>query len=271
MGFIGSHLVGLLGTGTHVIDKNRKLRYSKIVYDDLANSSSLGKYDIVYHLAGMSNVKQCEANPDEARRDIVDTTLTILRNFDIKKRLVFASTAAVYGNTNETILTEESELKPISIYAKLKLEAEEEIKRSGVPYTIIRFFNIFGPRQPLDFIIPQLIRQSRLGKIHLRNSMSVRDFLYVRDAVEGLAAVANSERTLNQVVNVCSGEGYAMGHLAKVVCKVLKSSAEITSEEIYDPVSPLSLVGSNTKITALTDWRPRTALSSAIARTAMYY
>jgi UDP-glucose 4-epimerase len=158
-GFIGTHLIKALYKEGHKItnvdiknmsDGHKHLigyRYADIAssHHDLFHIFKEGQFDVCYHLAAQTSVPHSIKFPMADARSNIMGTLNIIemcRLFDVK--MVFASTAAVYGTPKELPLKEDATLNPESPYGVSKMSCEQYIKMGGIEYTILRFANVYG-------------------------------------------------------------------------------------------------------------------------------
>jgi len=228
-GFIGRHLVGPLSKTCSLrclVRKSSDITPLKdlnveIVYGDLLVKDSLGPaldgIDLVYHLAG----EVYSRRKSDYYKGNVLATQNLLKACEVKetKRIIFLSSTAVYRlPTARTLLTEESECKPISIYGKTKLDAEELIKNSNIPWVIIRSTVVYGPHQPSvvnRFFIQALVAK----KIYvIGDGNNLRSLCFIQNLIDGLLLLAdqqdisqetfifsdNSPFTLNEIIVAAS-------------------------------------------------------------------
>lgn len=150
--------------------------------------------DIIFHLAAQSHVGYSLYNPYETYVNDVISTLNILesaRKNDVK-RIVHAGSSEIYGKPEYVPIDEKHPLKPRSPYAAAKASAENLLQSYfyayNLPVVMSRFFNIYGPRQGLDQVIPKFILQAINNKdiTIYGNGNQTRDYTYVDDAVKGI-------------------------------------------------------------------------------------
>lgn len=243
-GFIGSHLVDSLlydGHQVRILDDLSTGRREnvpaecEIVLGDVTDSELVKEcmkgVDGCFHLAAVSSRKQ--SKEEWLRTHQVNLTGTI-NVFDACKKnkvpVVYASSAAVYGDNAETPLKETSGVRPLTAYSADKLGSEQHAKVAslvhGIPTTGMRFFNIYGPRQnptsAYSGVIPIFV--NRVFK-HQRLSVygdgeQVRDFVYVTDAVRFMRAAMNHNSCIPAVFNVCSGDSVTIKQLTKIVMSI---------------------------------------------------
>ncbi len=238
-GFIGSHTCeGLLDAGKTVIGidnlstgKRINLKgigghdrfsffHADICQED-AMATILGDFqpDAVIHLAALVSVPIAEHNPDENYRiNVLGTKLVAQAALKAAaRRMVFASSAAVYGDSDQLPLSEEGPTKPINQYGMAKLEAETLLlsyeKSHDMTSTCLRFFNVYGPRQdptsPYSGVISifaDLCASGRPVTVY-GDGMQSRDFIYIKDITRGIITSATNPELPGGIYNLCTGKG----------------------------------------------------------------
>nr|MDO8112815.1 SDR family oxidoreductase [Candidatus Sigynarchaeota archaeon] len=250
-GFIGSNLVdALLANGKTVIgldnmfnghvenlDSALKSPKFELVKGDIRDMDMLldimKGVDVVYHEAAFTSVSQSVKTPQLCNDINVTGTLNVLNAARIRdvRRVVFASSSAVYGDSPVLPKTEEMPLKPISPYGVSKVAAEAYCiayhQTYGLKTVALRYFNVFGPRQkdsPYSGVISIFI-----SKILQGNSPTIygdgtqsRDFIYVKDVVKANVLAAASEKAVGKAINVASGKPTTMNDLTRLMLKICK-------------------------------------------------
>jgi nucleoside-diphosphate-sugar epimerase len=168
----------------------------------------LSSYEVVYHLAAISNPRTCEEKKDLAWRTNVDGTRNIVERMKQGARIVFMSSAHVYGNGDRPHGEDEIP-DPKTFYGLTKLVGENVVNYTaaakGLKRTVFRLFNSYAVDQPEGFIVPDVIKKYKNQKeIEILNPDSEIDLLRVEDVVAVLAAA--SEGRLDGTYNICSGK-----------------------------------------------------------------
>jgi len=237
-GFIGSHLAYKLlenGVDVHVIDNlstghirnvpsGAVLHLADVASDKARSIVLREKPDVLFHLAGQANVARSMADPAEDTKVNVLGTVQML-HAAVQARVskfVMASTASIYGATARERLTESDPVEPVSFYAQSKRASEQYVRLFsrlyGLAYTILRFSNVYGPRQMPQGegnVIPLLMACLRDGRplpIH-GDGNQTRDFVNVRDVVEALLAAMRKGG--NTIYHVSTGVGTSINALAR--------------------------------------------------------
>lgn len=302
-GFIGSHLVEtLLGAGCKVrafvyynsfnswgwldtFDK-KKLNAIEVIAGDVRDGECIFKamsgIDTVFHLAALISIPFSYNAPDSYVDTNIKGTLNVLqaaRHLKVK-RVIITSTSEVYGTAKKTPIDEDHPLQGQSPYSASKIGADkiaESFYRSfGLPVTIARPFNTYGPRQSARAIIPTIIVQLLNGEkmIRLGSLTPVRDFNYVKDICGGFLSIASSDATIGEEINMASGHELSIGGLADMIIKKINPKAKIVlDKERLRPAKSevMHLLGSNKKINTLTGWEPRYSLDQGIDETIRWF
>jgi len=205
--------------------------------------SLLNRVDCVYHLAARVYVAESILHPREYNATNVGGTVALMeamRDAGVK-RVVLASSGAIYGDQPVEKVTETLLPRPTSPYGVSKLSAEHYVQSIGqlwgIETVILRLFNAYGPGQPLypshPPVIPQLIQQTLWeGSLTIHgNGEQIRDFVYLDDVVAGLIAAATAQDVSQQIINIGSGVGTSITALVKLTEAVTKRRPQI----IYVP------------------------------------
>jgi len=282
-GFIGSNLVDRLideGYKVFVIDnlssgKKENLNKKAIFYKaDICNLNKIFPLfkgiDYVFHLAANPRVLFSVENPIESHKVNVDGTLNVLyASYKNKvKRLIFASSSAVYGNIKKLPLREDMKPNPISPYGLHKLIGEYYCKLFSDLYNLetvcLRYFNVYGPKMdpegPYALVIGKFLKLKKENKplTIYGNGKQTRDFVYVNDVVEAnILAMKSKKVGKGEVINICSGKNYSINYIAKL----------IGGEKIYLPARKGEMkhtLGDNSLAKKLLGWNPKVNLEEGI-------
>ena len=249
-GFIGSHLVDRLlmeNCDVTLIDnlvsgslvnvghnlENRNLHFEKC---DIRDSDSIRKIlkgvEVIFHEAALSSVQASIENPMLTNSVNVEGTLNLLKiatelNAD---RFVYASSAAVYGDTQPSRKTEDMALKPMSPYGVSKLAAENYVRAFNKVYNLetvcLRYFNVYGPRQlcsPYSGVIASFLdRLSRnQNPLIYGDGEQTRDFIHVQDVVEANILTVKSEKAIGEAINIATGNPTSINQLAETMLRTV--------------------------------------------------
>ena len=222
---------------------------------------------IILHLAALIAIPYSYVAPDSyIATNIVGTLnlLTAARDLNIE-RFVHTSTSEVYGTAQYVPIDEAHPLNAQSPYAASKVGADQlalSFQRSfGLPVSVIRPFNTFGPRQSTRAVLPTIITQVAAGKstIRLGNLTATRDFCYVLDTVAGFIAVMGAEGAIGEVTNIGSNFEISIGEAARLIAKLMEReiSIEVDDRRLRPSNSEVERLWAATdKAQSITDWRP---------------
>lgn len=240
--------------------------------------TAMHEVDGVFHLAALIAIPFSYHSPDSYVDTNIKGTLNVLqaaRDYDLERVLV-TSTSEVYGTARYVPIDENHPFQGQSPYSATKIGADrlaESFYRSfGLPVTIVRPFNTYGPRQSARAVIPTIISQliSGADEIKLGALTPTRDFNYVKDTAAGFIAIAESEKTIGEEINIATQKEISIGELAQTIIDQLNPSAKIACDEerLRPEKSEVNrLLGSNQKILQLTNWKPKYTLNEGIMET----
>lgn len=278
-GFIGSHLVAsLLSSGSYVqiiddlstgrlsnVPEGAVLHQMDISSDQASELIVRERPDVVFHLAGQANVLKSMTDPvEDARVNMMGTLklLTASKRASVSK-FIFASTAAVYGSTIRERLLESDPIAPVSFYALSKCFSEQYIRLYSelhqLPYTILRFSNVYGPRQQPQGegnVIPLFMNQLRSGEpitIH-GDGNQTRDFVNVSDVVKALLSATMHGR--NGTYHVSTGASISVNDLANRLIAIHGTSHPIVHTESPRAGDTMHSCLDNRKASSELLWQP---------------
>lgn len=298
-GFIGSHLTeSLLEKGYDVkaftyynsfntwgwLDTlpKEKLDQIEVFSGDIRDPNGVREamkgVDQVFHLAALIAIPFSYHSPDSYVDTNIKGTLNVLqaaRDLGTEKIMV-TSTSEVYGTAQYVPIDEKHPFQGQSPYSATKIGADrlaESFYRSfNLPVAIVRPFNTFGPRQSARAVIPTIITQLLAGReeIKLGSLTPTRDFNYVKDTAAGFIAIAESDKTIGQEINIATQREISIGDLAKEIITQINPDAKIVCDEqrLRPEKSEVNrLLGANAKIKELTDWKQQYTFEQGITET----
>lgn len=234
--------------------------------------------DIIFHLAALIAIPYSYVAPDSYVDTNVKGTLNICQaakeNGNI--RVIHTSTSEVYGTAQYVPIDEKHPLQPQSPYSASKIGADAMAmsfyNAFELPITIVRPFNTYGPRQSARAVIPTIISQIAADKkqIKLGDVTPTRDFNYVEDTCRGFIALAESDQTIGETVNIGSNFEISVGDTLNLIKELMKSDVEfITDKQRIRPGKSevFRLWCDNTKINKLTGFKPETDIRSGLKHT----
>ncbi|MEQ9638559.1 MAG: NAD-dependent epimerase/dehydratase family protein [Alphaproteobacteria bacterium] len=254
-GFIGSHLVDALVADGHRVrilddlstgDGSRVPDGARLTVGDVADAGLVREVmagaDGCFHLAAIASVQR--GNEDWLGTHSANLTGAI-SVFDAardgKIPVVYASSAAVYGDNVDVPLAEDAPVRPLTAYGADKLGCELHGRvaslQHGVPAIGMRFFNVYGPRQdpksPYSGVIAIFADRIAAGQGVTVNGdgRQTRDFIYVADVIAHLRAAMARPDLAPDVFNVCTGREITITELAETIAEINGSEADISYGE----------------------------------------
>lgn len=298
-GFIGSHLTErLVRAGakvramTHYNSRNdwgqielldRDVRDSlEVICGDVRDPffcrEAVKDCDVVFHLAALIAIPYSYVAPaDYVATNVVGTLNMLQACRDLgTAKMVHTSTSETYGTARYVPIDEEHPLQGQSPYSASKIGADKLAESYylsfEMPVATLRPFNTFGPRQSARAVIPTIISQVAAGRkqIKLGSLTPVRDLTFAQDTAGAFMAVAESEKTVGQVVNAGNGQGISIGDLAALIIEIMGGEVEILCDD--QRVRPensevMRLVAATDKIRDLAGWQPEYSLRDGLTQT----
>lgn len=295
-GFIGSHLLQELERDNHdvvVIDNGSSGDYGHLVgFDvllwkvDICNVKIIkkilaGKFDVIIHLAAQTMVDASIKSPIfDASENIMGTLNVLEAARQCGARVIFASTAAAYGDVmeNELPVLESHELSPQSFYGLTKVGVEKYLalyhQHYGLDYVICRFANVYGERQGdkgEGGVISIFAKRIAAGKdiTIYGDGSQTRDFVYAGDIARGICKAMTTEN-VNTVYNLSTQTETSLLDLVRIMSEV--SGCEITPK--FGPVRDGDIYRSmlsNRKAKEDLGWEPQVSLADGLRRTMAYF
>lgn len=252
-GFIGSHIVDELlrrGIETYVIDdlstgsmsNLRSHEHNELLHVFTSDAkkiesllSGVKNIDVVFHEAAIASVPRSVAEPMVVHDVNVNTSLEVL-NFCVKngvRRLLFASTSAVYGIIKNKYASEEMPCKPVSPYGASKISIENYLDAYHASYGLetvsLRYFNVFGPRQKMNdysgviTIFANQLLQRQIPTVDGDGQQS-RDFVHVSDIVQANMLAMESKNAVGERFNVATGTSVTILELLEILKSITKTT-----------------------------------------------
>ena len=289
-GFIGSHIAtALIARGDHVrvfdnfsTGKRANLAHlpqAEIVEGDLRDRAAVlaaaRGADYVIHHAAMVSVTQSMIDPVTTTAVNVTGTLHVLEAARLAgaRRMVLASSCAVYGDNDELPLKEISQTRPLSPYAASKLTGEilcqTYYRAYGLPTVCLRYFNIFGPRQDPNgeyaAVIPKFAQRLMAGQppTVYGDGTQTRDFVHVSDVVRANLLACERDGAIGQVLNVASGRGTSL----LVLIDALNTLLGVSIGPVFEAARPGDIRhsrGDGALIATTLGFRPETGLIAGL-------
>ncbi len=260
--------------------------FSGDIRDPHGVRQALKDRDVVLHLAALIAIPYSYHSPAAYVETNIQGTLNVLmaaRDLNVG-HVVHTSTSEVYGTARFTPITEDHPLQGQSPYSATKIGADQialSFHRSfGMPVSVIRPFNTYGPRQSARAVIPTVITQLLSGshRVRLGALSPTRDFSYVGDTVDAFIRMAGTTAAIGKVVNVGSGFEISVGEVARLIAEIMENDIDIESDEqrLRPAASEVErLIADVTLARELLGWRPshdgREGLRRGLAETIAWF
>jgi UDP-glucose 4-epimerase len=204
-------------------------------YTSISEIMLVNQFDFVFHYAAVVGVKRTQENPIMVLDDIqgIKNVLQLSKNSSVK-RVFFSSSSEVYGEPVE--LPQNEETTPLNSrvpYAVVKNVGESffrsYFKTYGLPFTIFRFFNTYGPNQSEDFVIAKFLKAALNGDdiTIYGDGSQTRTFCYVEDNINTCVKILEDNLMMNDVINIGGAKEYKILDVAKLIIEKLNSKSKI--------------------------------------------
>lgn len=265
-GFIGSNCAKYFAQKGHKIfgidifgEKSSNFIQGEV---DLENLNSFNQiFDLIIHLAGSGTVGSAQKNPELEQAKTVDSTENILEFMKLHNnnaKLIYSSSAAVYGNLYDKQIKETDKLNPISVYGQHKVEVEKICKeyneKFGLNINIIRFFSIYG-----EGLKKQLLWDFCNRVLQNRNEKTIncfgtgnekRDFVHIQDAIQ-LIDILTENKNKFEIINCGLSEETTVNEILNLICNELDYKGELVFDNIIKEGDPKSIIANIDKATKL--------------------
>ena len=279
-GFVGRHLTAhLLSCGDTVVGVDRSNG------PDLLDPAGLDELlaeispDVVYHLAGWSDIGASWSHPRTAFEVNATGTLNLLQACigNGRPRVLAVSSADVYGTVtaSELPLTEASPFRPVTPYAASKIAADQLALQAwlgfGLEVIRVRAFNHLGPGQSTNFVAPAIAERiarnerERRAEVAVGNLTPRRDITDVRDVVRAYRLLIE-HGTAGEAYNVCTGQDHSIAEIAEMLISMATEPMHLVADpDLQRPVEIPVLRGDPGKLRAATGWGPEIELRTTVA------
>lgn len=214
--------------------------------------------DIIIHAAGGANVSRSVETPIvdfDNSVQIFYNLLNCIRVTNLSSKLIFLSSAAVYGNVQELPITEDAELKPISPYGLHKKICEEIGEyynhNYGMDICILRIFSVYGPGLKKQIMWDMFQKFMKCGEIELFGTgEETRDFIYITDLLRCIEYIINSDEE-NWIYNIANGDSIAIRKIAEIFSKIMCGKNKVSFNNVVREGDPRFLCAEISRIKRL--------------------
>ncbi len=296
-GFIGSHLAeALVEAGAEVtamafynsfdscgwLDESELRDHMRIVRGDIRDQNPMNQFledqEIVFHLAALISVPHSYQASTSYIQTNVQGTANVLTAAKDARCIIVTSTSEVYGTAQFTPITEDHPICPQSPYAASKVGADAVARAFhlsyGMPVTILRPFNTYGPRQSEKAFVPAMIRQAldpKCKEIRTGDLEPKRDLNYVGDTVQAFLAIAGLEGF--HVLNAGTGKSVSMGTVVERITRKAENKPLVHDKTRDRPEDSevMDLVGGSAALQVQTGWEPKMTLNEGLDKTITWW
>lgn len=255
-GFIGQNLVSLLvKSGYEVIEISRNKGL------DICNWESVKDIEgcsFIIHLAAQTFVPSSFNDPREFYQVNTNATINALELARLNKARVIYMSSYFYGAPKYVPVDEDHPLKPHNPYAQTKYISEELCqgyhRDFNVPVITFRLFNIYGPGQKRDFLIPEILEKIKSGKVVLKDPRPKRDYIHVDDVVSAILQSVEKRVDGYHIFNLGSGKSWSVEELVNILKEISPTEFDIEFTHEYRKGEVLDSVADTTKLTSVLGW-----------------
>lgn len=259
-GFVGAHLVKKFADHNYHVtifdvmeptySLTSMMTYVKgDIFNPVSFERAIENCDIVVHLIGLPDAAVAQKNPMKSFMLNVVSLQNVLdacRKFGDKK-IVFPSSAAIYGVTEDLPIKESFPPSPTNIYGWHKVICEKMIqayqKNYGTNYVILRFFNVYGKGN--EGVIGIFIDKAKKGEtIESYGPFQYRDFIYAGDVVDAVYRAVAYDKSVNRIINIGSGRGIQIRDILNTVCEIFPEAKWVEKKaefDMYDSIADITL------------------------------
>ena len=268
-GFVGHRLTSLL-EARGMRDWKGAARSTGIDLTVSGSLNRLGACDVIVNLAGRVGVGNSWEAPADYLRDNLLSTLEVMEHARRCKARVVHVSSYVYGVPKYQPIDERHPIDALNPYAASKIQSESICRyyaeAFGVSVTVLRPFNLYGPGQAGEFVVPRLIDQAMNGEeVRVHDLTPRRDYLWVDDFAKAIVAVIEKQADGFSVFNIGSGRSYSTQELVDIVLSVVGERTVISE---YAPrQNELSeCLCDNSAFIEAYDWSPTISLSDGVKK-----
>lgn len=266
-GFIGKPLVEQLQAGGAEVFPVSS-RNGDIADPETWNSFQSANF--VIHLAARTFVPDSWIAPNSfLKTNCFGTTCALDYCRKHKSKLIFIS-SYLYGNPESLPISEDAKIYANNPYTFSKIMAEESCRfyteNYGVKVSILRPFNVYGPGQNDDFLIPSIIRQIMAGKpVHVKDLYPKRDYVYVQDIIDAIIKSISHNENFN-VINIGTGKSYSVKEVIDIIQAALGTNTKILSSNERRPGEVMDTQADILNAQKILGWLPVWTLEQGIAK-----
>ena len=282
-GFIGSKCLEFFKSNYDIfgIDKNydsgNNFKKGLVNLENLKSFNT--EFDIILHFAGSATVAEAEDNPEEERKKTVNSTkdlLEFIRLHNKNAKLIYASSAAVYGDNHSEKIKETNCTEPISKYGKNKLEAEQLCREYSEKYNldikVIRFFSVYGEglRKQVLWSFSEKLKQKNGNTVSCYGTgEESRDFIHISDVIDFINIVISQNKGFD-IFNCGTGQACKIEKTLLELVKCYNKDIELCFDNIIHKGNPFSLVADIEKAKKI-GFVPKVSIQNGLEKYAKWF
>jgi nucleoside-diphosphate-sugar epimerase len=266
-GFLGGALVSRLSReGSPHVGVSRSTGVDLTCWDQV---EALGGFDVIVNTAGRASVPASYQDPRGFQRENFLTTLNLLELARRTGARFVHAGSYVYGAPRYLPIDEAHPLAAQNPYGASKLLAErlcsDYHRDFGVPVTVLRIFNAYGPGQRREFLVPTILEGMRAGRVELADARPRRDFVHLDDVVDAFVRGIAWRHAGCEAINVGSGRSTSVAELVEIAVRASGRDVRVHIRDAARPTEIADTVADVRKAAATLGWSPRVDLESGIA------
>lgn len=219
------------------------------IFDTETLKAAVEKNETIVHLVGLADASKAQSNPMLSYNLNVQSLQNLLEICRIvgNRKIIFPSSASIYGMSEDLPIKENAPLKPTTIYPWHKLLCEKMLQayqvNYGVDYVILRLFNVYGKGNE-GIIGLFLDKTKKREEILSFGPFQYRDFIYAGDVAEAVYKAVAYDKAVNRIINIGSGKGIQIREILKIICEIVPEARwkEVKSQyPLYDSIADITL------------------------------
>lgn len=269
-GFIGKHLANKLIQRGHIVlglGRSNGGVLNRAIVEKLTRN-----VEIVIHLAALTSHKDIEENKFETLETNLQGTKNVLDAFSKSKnahKFLYASSGKVYGKIVSLPISEDHPTNPLNILGKSKLITEKLIdfySSDQKEFIIFRIFNVYGPNQHNNFLIPTILKQLNKKEMVLEDLEAKRDYVYIDDLINAfILAIERKGIPEVSIYNICTGKSFSAFQIVRKISKINRIDIKVKSNPtLIRTDEEKDEYGSFEKVKKTFGWEPKKSIEEGL-------
>lgn len=229
------------------------------------------KFDILVHLAARNFVPESYNKPLDFYSTNLISTLHALELCRMNRARMIYTSSYVYGTPQYLPIDENHPVQAFNPYADTKLIGEKLCQSYhnffGISVIVLRPFNVYGPYQNENFLIPSILNQLESGHLVLKDSRPKRDFVFIDDLIDFFLKVIFYQNAAFEIFNIGSGTSYSIDKIVKIILKNFHAKVKVEFKEQRRENEILETRADISKAAKILNWFPETSFEDGIKKT----